>query len=453
MNPLYYFTESLLNEATSFWLPTLDKYYQKLNGKKYVLPSQSEEDMMQEIIDVAAKLGFEGKSNDTKTNAQSANQYILNHLEDVKKEPPEEEKEDEKDDKDEKPNHQEPTQAEDIQPKKWPKYEEFRKKYYIQTVQAGWPSSITYPDVNDNKKESGVELPWSKFDKSAFVFNKRGKGLVSLRNYTQKIKTYLFTKFEKNVDGLKKLQSLVIKILAVEEQFLHKKPVGSFLSTALLGVFRGLGANQSDEALFKWLGSKFTGMTIFEYQKSILDEMVIKLEISDNTSLDLKNVIYPIHALAKKYCSQFFDISIVKVAKEEYENAYTAKFTISNKTGTKDPKYNKTYSAFSFVLENITLPIIKKDKEFVKSKSGKFFESNVSEEDVKNIINSLNKISEKGNKDTDKNVGDVVKKRDIILFRDAIDEESKKNVGTYQLEFSYVVKGCIITVAFLPKEG
>ena len=73
------------------------------------------------------------------------------------------------------------------------------------------------------QKESGIELPWSKFDKSAFVFNKRGKGLVSVRNYTQKIKTYLYTKFEKNVDGLKKLRDLVDKILAVESQFLKKK--------------------------------------------------------------------------------------------------------------------------------------------------------------------------------------------------------------------------------------
>ena len=449
MNPLYYFTESLLNEATSFWLPTLDKYYQKLNGKKYALPSQSENDMMQEIIDVATKLGFEIPSKDFKINAQSANKFILNHLEDVKHETPEEEKEDEK------KENQKPieTQPEGIQPKKWPKYEEFRKKYYLQTVQAGWPASITYPDVNDNQKDSGIEFPWSKLDKSAFVFNKRGKGLVSVRNYTQKIKTYLYTKFEKNVDGLKKLRDLVDKILAVESQFLKKKAVGSFLSTALLGVFRGLGANQSDEALFKWLGGKFTGMTIFEYQKSILDDMVIKLEISDNTSLDLKNVIYPIHGLAKQYCSQFFDISTVKVAKEEYENAYTAKFSVTNKAGTKDPKYNKTYSAFSYVLENIALPIIKKDKNFIKSKTGKYFESNVTEEDILKITKSLNAISEKGNKDSDKNVGDVVKKRDIIFYKDAIDDVSKKNVGTYQLEFSYVVKGCIITVAFLPKEG
>ena len=449
MNPLYYFTESLLSEATSFWLPTLDKYYQKLNGKKYALPSQSETDMMQEIIDVAVKLGFEIPSKDFKINAQSANKFILNHLEDVKHETPEEEKEDEK------KENQKPieTQPEDIQPKKWPKYEEFRKKYYLQTVQAGWPASITYPDVNDNQKDSGIEFPWSKLDKSAFVFNKRGKGLVSVRNYTQKIKTYLYTKFEKNVDGLKKLRDLVDKILAVESQFLKKKSVGSFLSNALLGVFRGLGASSSDEALFKWLGSKFTGMTIFEYQKSILDEMLVKLEISDSTSLDLKNVIYPIHGLAKQYCSQFFDISTVKVAKEEYENAYTAKFSVTNKAGTKDPKYNKTYSAFSYVLENIALPIIKKDKNFIKSKSGNYFESNVTEDEITRIIKDLNSISEKGGKASDKNVGDVVRKRDIIFYKPAIDDVSKKNVGTYQLEFSYVVKGCIITVAFLPKEG
>jgi len=87
----------------------------------------------------------------------------------------------------------------------------------------GWPKDVKVPDVNDSLSEKGINYPWSSITKSAYPFNKRGKGVVTFRNYTKKIQDYLYTKFENDLPGLKRLLEKVESIVEDEKQFLKKK--------------------------------------------------------------------------------------------------------------------------------------------------------------------------------------------------------------------------------------
>lgn len=86
----------------------------------------------------------------------------------------------------------------------------------------GWPKSIKNPDLKDSNVEKGVELPWNKLTKSAYPFSNKGPGLSNFRNYTKKIKDYLYTKFKNDYPSLKKLAERVEAILDIEKQFLKR---------------------------------------------------------------------------------------------------------------------------------------------------------------------------------------------------------------------------------------
>lgn len=46
-----------------------------------------------------------------------------------------------------------------------------------------------------------------------------------------------------------------------------------------MNVFKGIGGTDLDESILKWMSSKANGMSIFEYQKMILDEMLAKMSL------------------------------------------------------------------------------------------------------------------------------------------------------------------------------
>lgn len=441
MKTLYEFAETLLNESVSPFLMTLNKIYQKTEGKDYPKPNATEEELRTAVFDIASKHGFKEKPNTSWiVNSNNANNFLHDKISTLtKNDAPE--KETSVEDKT-KQQSQDSSTPQDISPKKFPSYSEFRKKYYKATVDLGWPKNVKYPDVNDNASEGGIEYPWNPILRTAYVFNKRGKGLVSLKNYTKKIKDYLYTKFKDDIPGLEKLLAKVESILDVESHFLPRSKA-SIMGSLLMSVFRGLGANSTDEAILKWIGSKFQGMTIFQYQKMILEEMLVKMSITDSTSSTLKNILNPLFLNVKKECSKYFNIGQVSLNHDSYENLFIAYFEVKTKTG--DKVLSKTQAPYYYVLENIVLPMMK--GEGYKSKSGKNLDFDMTIKDIESYIKQLKETD-------DKHVKEVVDsyKEPIEFTYDAVDP-NKGNVvvGKYFIKFEYITKGCRISVMFQPK--
>lgn len=429
-------TRFMLNEAKSQYETTLDKYYEKKQIENPV-KTTDEKELQQAILSVADDLGIEYDGPDLRSKANTAQQKILKRIPTIV------------------PNTNNPKgtsiitsaskdseeNSPEIPLKKWPKYEEFRKKYYDKLVSLGWPKNINEPTYNDNMKEGGTVYPWNKLTKTAYPFNKRGKGLVSFRNYTKQIKDYLYTKFENNQEGLKKLLDAVESILDVESQYLKKKK-SSMMGTLLLNVFRGLGGTEADENILKWLSGKANGMTIFEYAKYILEEMHTKMSISDSTSKNLKAILFPLHRQIKDTAGKYYNIGRVETDYSDTMDEFMAFFKVTNRQGTEksDKKYSKVSSAFTFVLENTVIPMLNGTN--YTSKSGRKLNSDVDVEYVQKLIKSLQGANEgEANKI-------ISASEDIILNYDSLDEKGKKN-GLYRFEFEYFPKGCTVSVGFI----
>lgn len=425
-----------LTEASNTYLTVLNQYYNKKTGNNYPNPDESREDLQQKVVDIASEMNLDVPGKDLRTKANNANRLILANLKNVK--PDTEKKTGPKTsitttgtDTDEAPN--------DIEQKKFPKYDEFRKKWYATTVSMGWPKDLKVPDVNDSLSEKGIIYPWSSVTKSAYPFNKRGKGVVTFRNYTKKIQDYLYTKFENDLPGLKRLLEKVESIVEVEKQFLKKKPT-NFVGTMLLNIFKGIGGTEKDEAILKWLGQKSTGMTIFEYQKYILEEMLTKLSVGDDVSKTLKLILFPLYKQIKNTCEKYFIIEPVKFEDRNFhDNEYQAYFNVKVRPGTKSQQYSMAYSPFVFVLENNVLPLL--EGKGIGSKSGRKLESDVDVDDVKGLIKSLKNTTE------DEALKKINRSPDIELVYDALDDQNKV-IGKYFIEFGYFNKGCKITVGY-----
>ena len=445
MKTLYEQANYYLKEDTVYWLKMLDKVSQKKTGEPYPNRDATEEELQQATLNVGKELGYQQTEASLANNARSAYQVISKNLPNIKpdeKKVPETTPEDSSKDSEKVPKDEQTFQ--DIPPKTWPKYEEFRKKWYKQTVDLGWPKDIANPDYKDSEKDGGIVYPWGS-NKSAFVFNKRGKGLTSFRNYTQKIKSYLYNKFERDQKGLETLARKVDSILDVESQYLKRKKVGSIMGSLLMNIFRGIGGTTADENILKWLGSKIQGMTIFEYQKYILDELVTKMAVSDDSATVLKNILYPLHKIVKDKCSDFYDVSKVELEYDNYDKSYEAFFKVKVRPGTKDEVHGKSYSPYVYILDNIVIPII--DGKLITSKSGRNLRSSVTSDEVRKLIQTL-----KGS--TEKTVSKALENSDDVIFTyDALDPENKgKVIGTYQIEFKFGMKSCEIRVSFIPKK-
>lgn len=441
MDNLYTFTERLLienNEQPEIdrILGLLDKVFDKKHGTDYPDRDKDLAFYRDEIIKYAEEVGYNRTSQNQQFAANSAVQYLSNSgninkfVREQSNAPTQDPVED---------------PAEDIVPKKWPTYEEFRKKYYKQTVDLGWPKNIAYPDVQkDTSASTGIVYPWNSLTRSSHVFNNRGKGLASFKNYTIKIKDYLYTKFEKNIAGLERLAKKVDSILDVESQFLKKKPLG-IASQIGLAIFRGLGATDRDEAMFKWISKKFTGMTIFEYQKMILDEMIAKLSINEKTSENLRNMIVSIHDYCKKKIDGNYIIDQVKT--EYNKRVVKAYFDVKSRgqTGVK------VYDSFVVVLETLGKALA---SGAYKSTTGRKAVGNYTEEELKKFIEDIKKLSSQ-DKPNEKFNGLLENSKDkgVIEFTTE-DKDNRGNVtGEYSIEIKYFTKGCRVSVNYSSNMG
>lgn len=441
MNDLYTLTERLLIEADDTneinrILGLLDKVFEKKRGRTYPDRNKGVDFYRDEIIKYAEEVGFQKQNDNVSYDANRAVFYLSNAANMNKFV------------REQAPQQQEEPAPNDVVPKKWPTYEQFRKKYYKQTVDLGWPKNIAYPDVQkDTSASTDIIYPWNTLTKTAYVFNGRGKGLVSFKNYTAKIKDYLYTKFEKNPTGLKKLADKVESILQVEEQFLKKKPI-NFATQIALAIFRGLGASDRDEAVFKWVSKKFTGMTIFEYQKFILEDMVAKMSISDATSENLRNMIVSIHEFMKKKNDGRFKIDQVKTEYSRYENSVKAYFDVTS----AQQRGIKIYDAFLFVLETLGKSL---SSGAYKSTTGRKAVGNYSEEELNKFIDEIKKTTETREENKKYFIDFLQGSEDkgVISFTTEDKDTSGNIIGEYDIEIKYFTKGCRVSVVYTSNSG
>lgn len=440
MDNLYTFTERLLvenNEQPEIdrILGILDKVFDKKHGTDYPDRDKDLAFYRDEIIKYAEEVGFTRSSQNQQFAANSAFQYLSNSA-NINKFVREQTNAPTQDPVEDTP--------EDIVPKKWPTYEEFRKKYYKQTVDLGWPKNIAYPDVQkDTSASTGIVYPWNPLTKSSHVFNGRGKGLASFKNYTKKIKDYLYTKFEKDTTGLKRLAQKVDSILDVESQFLKKKPLGIAAQIGL-AIFRGLGATDRDEAMFKWISKKFMGMTVFEYQKYILDEMIAKLSINEKTSENLRNMIVSIHEYCKKKIDGNYNVE--KVLTDYSKRAAKSYFNVTSK---QQPSV-MVYDAFVIVLETLGTSLASGS---YKSTTGRKAIGNFTEDELKKFIKEIKDIP-RNDKPNEKFNAYMERAKDkgVVEFI-TVDKNAKGEVlGEYSIEIKYFTKGCRVSVIYSSEE-
>lgn len=214
----------------------------------------------------------------------------------------------------------------------WKPYAKFREDMYKVTVSMGWPANLK-PDpknvkknalVDDEGKEKSSSELWKALGKTPRIFE--GWTLPYLEKTTNTIKTYLMTKFKGDMSGIQKLRGKVDSILEQEKQYFStssplKKGI-SIVSNLAKFVFMGLGGQERDLAFFKWIGEKRKTMTIFEYQAAILNDVILRMGITDNTAESLKKSLTSVYNATKKFV--FVDSKIGTVEPIKTESSWSA---------------------------------------------------------------------------------------------------------------------------------
>lgn len=333
------------------------------------------------------------------------------------------------------------------EPLSWPKYIEWRKKWYKQTCDLGWPKNIKAPGeaVKNPDNEDGILYPWTKVGNIAYPFGEKGWGVVQFKNYSNDIKAYLLDHFKNDVKALEDLSNKIQKILDAEKSYFKTKSITNFMGQLALNLFRGIGGTQSDENFFKWIVGKTKGMTIFEYQDAIVSEVLTKMKVSDNTAEVLKNLLFPIKKIVETSDELHgYTFTNPKIS-YRYQEGYVAAFNVTTPTG----RIENVASPYYHLLKGVVLPLA--DGKNIKSKSGNLkLDEKPTKEEIESILKHLEPII----KDKKNNPENAVPKDPIrFAMNDYSSTEKEKNgnprkKGVYVVEFDYISKGAIILVKY-----
>jgi len=231
---------------------------------------------------------------------------------------------------------EEPVKTDIPQIKEWTSYEKFRKDMFAITVQLGWPDTMK-PDPRAIKKDVEVrdakdkDKLWSSVAKTPYPF--ANWGFDFLQKSSINMKTYLMTKFKNNPEGLRKLSTKVNDIVEHEKTYFKgsKGALPTFLNITgamAMFVFKGFGGQERDLAMFNWLKSKFSKITIFQYQQSILEDITARNIITDESSTILKNMLNSMYVIVRDRCvNEIVPLKQIKTERSRYETL-TAYFDV-----------------------------------------------------------------------------------------------------------------------------
>jgi hypothetical protein len=321
--------------------------------------------------------------------------------------------------------------------KNWPKYSEFRKEMYHVTVKLGWPASPTIEKLLSSGATPTTKDMWKGSKQQTPYFFESW-----MPDFMQKtaveMKARIMHDFRGKSDKLSVLISKVDSIVELEKKFFNK---GSILLNVLGGigmfVFKGLGGQERDLAFLNWVKSKFKKMTIFEYQQAILEDVRLRLNITDNTASVLKNMMTKTYEKVKAACgnAKGGQVEAPKIGRRGYDT--TESYFYVRPKNTASLERSSYYLMLSLMQGFDYDPKGDKPEDglimhFVKSVHGsEAFTAGPSEENIKALC-------ELGRKDIDA-MGKVIDKQPLE-FEITSKDKNGKELGKYIWEIGLVPK-------------
>lgn len=336
------------------------------------------------------------------------------------------------------------------EPKDFPKYEEFRKKWYRKTIQMGWPANPGYPKMASHT-EDGVTYPWARDWKTAFIFKRDFNGDF-WKKITKKIKDELYNKFEDNVKGLKALHSQVEGIVAAEDAYLKKlkevsmvKGAFSLLGSLAAAAYRGIGATENDIQMFNWFKNKAAGMTFFQYQSMVIEQVLMLLEVDDDTALRMKNKLDAYRNMFELSFQKNNNTFKLSPTKTIYNNAYSATFDVVSTT----PKRDITL----FAAHVASIEIMQKAAQGSSS-----LDTAPNPEKVNAALKKLKKFKHDTNQNdvveaiTDMGLR-VLKYEEFAYKKDEKVKEEQNAIGKFVYTLTYEPYKCKVLLSYVPGES
>ena len=205
------------------------------------------------------------------------------------------------------------------------------------------------------------------------------------------------------------------------------------------GVFSGLGFTDRDKALLKWFLPNSNKMTIFQYQKMIVDEMLMLLQVDDDTAENLAKMLNSVYESIKSQKQAGFTIG--KVSTKYGYGGYTASFEVANKSGAPDTIFAPLRACMS---------------EFIVSAQKGLFDFPKTETELEPYIKLLTALSSENLTDQAKRMGQEYIRRfgDGIVFtrynykKDKNDKPTTDKIGEYTYRLEYLANKCIVKVQY-----
>lgn len=174
----------------------------------------------------------------------------------------------------------------------FPGDDELLVKYYNSTIDYGWPGLKV--EMKNGKivpqADSPGMIPFSLYYKSKVDKETNEVKPYNMPKLVQKAKNLVEIAFKKR--GAKKIKELISKVETIIEadkkyKMSHKVHFRDKFAKFVSGLVRVLGGNEADDRVLNWLVKRSETMTVFEFQKLILDEVYTKNTVTNETALKL----------------------------------------------------------------------------------------------------------------------------------------------------------------------
>lgn len=179
----------------------------------------------------------------------------------------------------------------------FPGNNELLVKYYNHTVDLGWPGLKIAIDQKTKKiipqKDGPAYIPFSLYYKGKTDKDTNEVVPYNMPKLVNKAKSLVDNMFQKK--GLKKfkeLKSAVENIIEADKKYKmsHKVHFKDKFAKFVSGLVRVLGGNEADEKVMNWLIRRTETMTVFEFQKLILDEVFTKRIVTSESGVRLSQI-------------------------------------------------------------------------------------------------------------------------------------------------------------------
>lgn len=177
----------------------------------------------------------------------------------------------------------------------FPGNNELLVKYYNHTVDLGWPGKKVEMDGKKIKAQpdSPSYIPFSLYYKGKVDKEDGEVKPYNMPRLVQKAKDLVDAAFKKHgIKKIKQLRSAIENIIEADKKYKmsHKVHFKDKFAKFVSGMVRVLGGNEADDKVINWLARRSETMTVFEFQKLIIDEVYTKNTVTDETALKIAEI-------------------------------------------------------------------------------------------------------------------------------------------------------------------